>query len=67
MAYDNNPEHKKVIDCVLKRNAMLFANLGSTSSLEEYAQAKALEIQRLKRIRHFDPDKVDLMIRATDL
>ena len=66
MAYHDNPEHKKVIDCVLRRNAMLFANLGSDSSKEEYAQASELELQRLKRIRHLDPDRIDLLIRASE-
>lgn len=66
MAYHDNPEHKKVIDCVLRRNAMLFANLGSDSSKEEYAQASELELQRLKRIRHLDPDRIDPLIRASE-
>lgn len=64
MAYHDNPEHKKVIDCVLRRNAMLFANLGSDSSKAEYEQASELELQRLKRIRHLDPDRIDPLIRA---
>ena len=66
MAYHDNPEHKKVIDCVLRRNAMLFANLGSDSSKAEYAQASELELQRLKRIRHLDPDRIDPLIRASE-
>jgi len=67
MPYHDNPQDKKVIDCVLKRNAIMFANLGADSSREEYAKAKEIEVQRLQRIRHFDPDKIDLLIRSTDL
>lgn len=66
MAYHDNTEHKKVIDCVLRRNAMLFANLGSDSSKEDYEKASQLELQRLKRIRHLDPDRIDTLIRATE-
>ena len=63
MAYNDNPEHKKIIDCVLRRNALLFTNLGSESSKSDYEKAKREERQRLRRIQHIDPDKIGRLIR----
>ena len=40
MAYHNNKKHKEVIDCVLRQNALMFANLGSDCSAAEYEKAK---------------------------
>jgi hypothetical protein len=36
MSYTDNPEHKHIIDCVLKQNALMFANLGLDSSRLDY-------------------------------
>jgi hypothetical protein len=63
MAYHNNPEHKKVIDCVLKQNAVMFANLGSDCSKSEYAKAKVKERQKLRKIHHLDEDKISRLIK----
>lgn len=62
MSYKENPDAKKVIDCVLRRNAKLFTELGSDSSPEEYQRAKELENERLRKIRKYDPEKVDRLI-----
>lgn len=62
MSYKENPDAKKVIDCVLRRNAKLFTELGTDSSPEEYQKAKDLENDRLRRIRKYDPEKVDRLI-----
>lgn len=62
MSYKENPETKKVIDCVLRRNAKLFTELGTDSSPEEYQKAKDLENERLRRIRKYDPEKIDRLI-----
>lgn len=62
MSYKENPEAKKVIDCVLRRNAKLFTELGTDSSPEEYQKAKDLENDRLRRIRKYDPEKIDRLI-----
>jgi hypothetical protein len=62
MSYKENPDAKKVIDCVLRRNAKLFTELGSDSSPEEYQRAKELENDRLRRIRKYDPEKIDRLI-----
>jgi len=62
MSYKENPDAKKVIDCVLRRNAKLFTELGTDSSPEEYQRAKDLENERLRRIRKYDPEKVDRLI-----
>ena len=63
MAYSNNPEHKKIIDCVLHQNAQLFQNLGIDSSKTEYEKAKIAERQKLRRIRDIDPEKIDRLIK----
>lgn len=65
MGYYNDPQAKKVIDCVLRRNAMMFANLGKTSGKKEYERAKIEERQRLRRIRRYDPDLIDRLIAET--
>jgi len=62
MSYITDPIAKKVIDCVLRRNAKMFTQLGQDSTPEEYAKARQLEKERLLRIRKFDPDKIDRML-----
>ena len=62
MGYLDNPEHKKVIDCVLKQNASLFTNLGTDSSKAEYERASIIERQKLRRIQHLDPEKIKRLI-----
>lgn len=63
MAYHNNPEHKKIIDCVLERNAKLFQNLGADCSASEYEKAKVKERQMLRKIQHFDEEKIGRLIK----
>ena len=63
MAYHNNPEHKRIIDCVLKQNALMFANLGSDSPRSDYDKAKKKERQKLRRILSLDPEKINRLIK----
>lgn len=63
MAYHDNPEHKKIIDCVLKQNAELFQNLGTDSSRTEYEKAKISERQKLRKIQHLDEEKIARLIK----
>ena len=63
MAYLDNKEHKKIIDCVLEQNAKLFQNLGMDCSKSEYKKAKVAERQKLRRIRDIDPEKIDRLIK----
>ena len=63
MAYSDNPEHKKVIDCVLEQNAKLFQNLGIDSSRSDYEKAKVAERQKLRRIIDIDPEKINRLIK----
>ena len=63
MAYHNNPEHKKVIDCVLKQNAVMFANLGSDCSKSDYDKAKIKERQKLRKIHHLDEEEISRLIK----
>jgi len=63
MAYHDNPEHKKIIDCVLKQNAELFQNLGTDSSRTEYEKAKVSERQKLRKIQHLDEEKIGRLIK----
>lgn len=63
MAYYNNKEHKKIIDCVLEQNAKLFQNLGTDCSKTEYEKAKIKERQKLRRILHLDEEKIGRLIK----
>jgi len=63
MAYLDNKEHKKIIDCVLHQNAQLFQNLGQDSTKSEYEKAKVAERNKLRRIRDIDPEKIDRLIK----
>ena len=63
MAYHDNPEHKKIIDCVLKQNAELFQNLGTDSSRTEYEKAKISERRKLRKIQHLDEEKIGRLIK----
>lgn len=63
MAYHNNKEHKKIIDCVLEQNAKLFQNLGTDCSKSEYEKAKVAERQKLRRILHIDEEKISRLIK----
>lgn len=63
MAYHNNPEHKKIIDCVLKQNAIMFTNLGSDCPKSDYEKAKVKERQKLRRIQHLDEEKIGRLIK----
>lgn len=63
MAYKDNPEHKKIIDCVLKQNASLFQNLGQDSTKAEYDKAKLLERQKLRKIIHLDKEKIGRLVK----
>jgi len=63
MAYHNNKEHKKIIDCVLEQNAKLFQNLGTDSSKSDYAKAKVAERNKLRKIAHLDEEKIGRLIK----
>jgi hypothetical protein len=63
MAYSDNPNHKKIIDCVLEQNAKLFQNLGIDSSKSDYQKAKVAERQKLRRIIDIDPEKITRLIK----
>jgi hypothetical protein len=63
MAYHDNPEHKKIIDCVLKQNAELFQNLGTDSPRTDYEKAKVSERRKLRKIQHLDEDKIGRLIK----
>jgi hypothetical protein len=63
MAYLDNKEHKKIIDCVLEQNAKLFQNLGEDCSKSEYEKAKLEERRKLRRIMDLDPEKIGRLIK----
>ena len=63
MSYTDNAEHKHIIDCVLKQNALMFANLGSDSSKSDYEKAKIKERQKLRKIQHLDPQKIERLVK----
>lgn len=63
MAYLDNKEHKKIIDCVLQQNAQLFQNLGTDSYKAEYEKAKVAERNKLRKIIDLDPEKIGRLIK----
>ena len=63
MAYLDNKEHKKIIDCVLEQNAKLFQNLGKDCSKADYEKAKLEERRKLRKIAHLDPEKIGRLIK----
>lgn len=65
MGYYDNPDARRVIDCVLRRNAMMFANLGKNSDRKEYERAKVEERQRLRKVRKYDTEMIDRLIAET--
>lgn len=65
MAYHDNKEHKKIIDCVLRQNAVSFTNLGTDSSKTEYEKAKVNERNKLRRIMDLDPEKIKRLLKAS--
>ena len=62
MAYHDNKEHKRIIDCVLEQNAKLFQNLGLDCSKSDYDKAKVQERRKLRRIIELDHEKITRLI-----
>ena len=62
MIYVTDPIAKHVLDCVLRRNAKMFTELGTDSTKEEYDKARRIENERLQKVRKFDPEKIDRML-----
>jgi len=65
MGYYDDPNDKKIIDCVLKQNAMMFANLGADSPKSDYEKAKVQERQKLRRIIDRDPELINRLIKIS--
>ncbi len=63
MAYLDNKEHKRIIDCVLEQNAKLFQNLGEDCSKADYEKAKLEERRKLRRIMDLDPEKIGRLVK----
>tara|TARA_B110000908_G_C10248915_1_gene450627 strand:+ start:2700 stop:2906 length:207 start_codon:yes stop_codon:yes gene_type:complete len=63
MGYQDNKEHKHIIDCVLKQNASLFQNLGTDSPRSDYKKAKVSERRKLRKIMHLDEEKISRLIK----
>ena len=41
----------------------MFANLGSDSSKSDYEKAKIRERQKLRKIQHLDPQKIERLVK----
>ena len=63
MSYQDNKEHKRIIDCVLEQNAKVFQNLGIDCSKSDYNKAKIAERQKLRKIQHLDDEKISRLIK----
>lgn len=66
MSYNNNEDHKMLIDEVLHRCAKMFQNLGTDSPRSAYKQARIEERKLLRAVRELDPDKIDRLLVNTD-
>ena len=63
MSYQDNKEHKRIIDCVLEQNSKVFQNLGIDCSKSDYNKAKIAERQKLRKIQHLDDEKISRLIK----
>jgi hypothetical protein len=66
MSYNNNEDHKMLIDEVLHRCAKMFQNLGTESPRPAYKQARIEERKLLRAVRELDPEKIDRLLVNTD-
>jgi hypothetical protein len=66
MSYNNNEDHKMLIDEVLHRCAKMFQNLGTDSPRSAYKQARIEERKLLRAVRELDPEKIDRLLVNTD-
>ena len=66
MSYNNNEDHKLLIDEVLHRCAKMFQNLGTESPRSAYKQARIEERKLLRAVRELDPEKIDRLLVNTD-
>ena len=66
MPYHTCSNCKRIIDEVLRTNALMFANLGSDCSRTAYEKAKVQERQNLRAVRKYDPDLIDRLVSHTD-
>ena len=66
MTYYTDMKIREQIDSVLKANAIMFANLGTSSSKTEIEKAKVQERKNLREVKHLDPQFVDMLLAACD-
>lgn len=66
MSYTNNKDHKRSIDKVLHKCAMMFQNLGAENSKSDYKKARTEERKMLRTVRDLDPEKIDKLLVNTD-
>lgn len=66
MSYLTCSNCKRIIDEVLRTNALLFANLGKDCSKTAYEKAKVQERQNLRSVRKYDPEMIDRLVRLSD-
>ena len=56
----------KKIEEVLHLNAQLFQNLGTDSTKKEIQAAKIQERKNLRKVREFDPEMIEMLLKASD-
>lgn len=56
----------KKIEKVLHLNALLFQNLGTDSTKKEIEAAKIQERKNLRKVREYDPELIEMLLRASD-
>ena len=57
---------REQIDEVLRLNAKDRTEIGIDSSKQDKKQARLMEIQRLKSVRHLDKDFIDKLLNTED-
>ena len=56
----------KKIEEMLHLNAQLFQNLGSDSTKKEIEAAKIQERKNLRKVREYDPEMIEMLLKASD-
>jgi hypothetical protein len=56
----------KKIEEVLHLNAQLFQNLGTDSTKKEIEAAKIQERKNLRKVREYDPEMIEMLLKASD-
>ena len=63
---DIDPETRKRVDIILKRNARLFANTGKNTPKTTMKRVRSIEKRSYRYFRHLAPQYFDDLLRSYD-